>query len=103
MKFADVSETFAVSPQLEPSDMQQIADAGFGTMICNRPDGEEPGQPTVSAVRDAAEAAGIASHHIQVSGGEFTEVAIKDFAKVSEKVESKLPEPGREEGRENGG
>src|SRR3546814_16010627 len=90
MKFADVSETFAFSPQLEPSDMQQIADAGFGTMICNRPDGEEPGQPTVSSVRDAAEAAGIAFHHIPVSGGEFPEVAIKASAKVREEAAGKV-------------
>src|SRR3546814_13340096 len=83
MKFADVSETFAVSPQLEPSDMQQIADAGFGTMICNRPDGEEPGQPTVSSVPDAAEAAGSAFPHIPVAGGEFPEVQIEAFATLS--------------------
>src|SRR3546814_5523978 len=70
--------------------MQQIADAGFGTMICNRPDGEEPGQPTVSSVRDAAEAAGIAFHHIPVSGGEFPEVAIKAFAKVREEADGKV-------------
>src|SRR3546814_19554564 len=59
-------------------------------MICNRPDGEEPGQPTVSSVRDAAEAAGIAFHHIPVSGGEFPDVAIKAFAKVREEADGKV-------------
>ncbi|MAN74640.1 MAG: hypothetical protein CME84_11205 [Henriciella sp.] len=46
MKLVSVSDTFAVSPQLEPSDMRGLADAGFGTVICNRPDGEEPCGPT---------------------------------------------------------
>ena len=90
MKLAHVSETFAVSPQLEPSDMRGLADAGFRTVICNRPDGEEPSQPTVAAIREAAEAAGLAFHHIPVSGGEFPPVAIKAFAKVREEADGKV-------------
>jgi len=90
MKLTDVSEAFAVSPQLEPGDMQQIAEAGFSTVICNRPDGEEPHQPTLASVREAAEASGIAFHYIPVSGGEFPEVAIKAFAKVREEADGKV-------------
>lgn len=90
MKLTYVSETFAVSPQFEPDDMRKIAEAGFGTVICNRPDGEEPRQTTVASVREAAEASGIAFHHIPVSGGEFPEVAIKAFAKVREEADGKV-------------
>ena len=89
-KLANVSETFAVSPQLEPSDMRGLADAGFRTVICNRPDSEEPSQPSVAAIREAAEAAGLAFHHIPVSGGEFPPVAIKAFAKVREEADGKV-------------
>ncbi|MEO9623959.1 MAG: TIGR01244 family sulfur transferase [Qipengyuania citrea] len=90
MKFAQVSDTFAVSPQLEPSDMRGLADAKFGTVICNRPDGEEPEQPTVASLRNAAEAEGLAFHHIAVSGGEFPSVAIKAFAKVRSEADGKV-------------
>lgn len=90
MKLVSVSDTFAVSPQLEPSDMCGLADAGFGTVICNRPDGEEPGQLPVASMREAAEAAGLAFHHIPVSGGEFPPVAIKSFAKVREEADGKV-------------
>ena len=90
MKLAHLSDAFAVSPQLEPSDMRGLADAGFGTVICNRPDGEEPSQPTVASMRQAAEAAGLAFHHIPVSGGEFPPVAIKAFAKVREEADGKV-------------
>lgn len=90
MKFASVSDTFAVSPQLEPSDIRGLADAGFSTVICNRPDGEELSQPTVASMREAAEAAGLAFHHIPVSGGEFPPVAIKAFAKVREEADGKV-------------
>ena len=90
MKLVDLTETFAVSPQLRPEDMQALADAGFGTVICNRPDGEEAGQPSVAAVRNAAEAAGIAFHHIPVSGGEFPPDAVRAFAKVREEAGGKV-------------
>lgn len=90
MKLVSVSDTFAVSPQLEPSDMRGLTDAGFGTVICNRPDGEEPSQPTVASIREAAEAAGLAFHHIPVSGGEFPPVAIKAFAKVRQEADGKV-------------
>ena len=90
MNLVSVSDTFAVSPQLEPSDMRGLADAGFSTVICNRPDGEEPGQPIVASMREAAEEAGLAFHHIPVSGGEFPPVAIKAFAKVREEADGKV-------------
>ena len=90
MNLAQVSETFAVSPQLEPSDMRGLADAGFKVLICNRPDGEEPNQPAVATMREAAEAAGLAFHHIPVSGGEFPPVAIKAFGKVREEADGKV-------------
>ena len=90
MKLAQVSDTFAVSPQLESDDLLELADAGFDTVICNRPDGEEPGQPTAASMREAAEAAGLVFHHIPVSGGEFPEIAIRAFAKVREEAGSKV-------------
>ena len=90
MKLAKVSDTFSVSPQLETRDMRGLADAGFDAVICNRPDGEEPGQPTVASMREAAEAAGLAFHHIPVSGGEFPPVAIEAFAKIREGADGKV-------------
>lgn len=90
MKIAYVNDAFAVSPQLEPGDMRGLADAGFGTVICNRPDGEEPNQPDVASMREAAEAAGLAFHHIPVSGGEFPPEAIDAFAWVRESADGKV-------------
>lgn len=90
MKLANVTETFAVSPQLRPDDLQKLTEAGYGTVICNRLDHEEPGQPTVALMRDAAEIAGLAFHHIPVAGGEFPEVAVRAFAKVREEADGKV-------------
>ena len=90
MKLANVTETFAVSPQLEPDDMQEIAEAGFHTIICNRPDGEEPDYLPVATMQEAAEAAGLAFHHIPVAGGAFPAAAIEAFARVRKEADRKV-------------
>jgi uncharacterized protein (TIGR01244 family) len=56
-----------VSPQIALEDVPALKTAGYATLISNRPDGEEPGQPDAAAVRAAAEAAGLTFVHIPVS------------------------------------
>lgn len=62
-----VTDTFAVAPQLQPEDVAEVARQGYRTIINNRPDDEEPGQPKAEDVRKAAEAAGLAYVHIPVN------------------------------------
>ena len=59
------STTF-VSGQIAP---EEIAALGVATIINNRPDGEEPGQPSSDVIAAAAQAAGVDYRHIPVSGG----------------------------------
>ena len=59
------STTF-VSGQIVP---EEIASLGVATIVNNRPDGEEPGQPASDAIEAAAKAAGIDYRHIPVAGG----------------------------------
>jgi uncharacterized protein (TIGR01244 family) len=59
------STTF-VSGQIAP---EEIAALGVTTIVNNRPDGEEPGQPASDAIAAAAKAAGIDYRHIPVAGG----------------------------------
>lgn len=82
MEVKPVYSGFAVSAQLQPGDCEAAAEQGFAAIICNRPDGEEDGQPTVAEMREAAQAAGLAFHHIPVSGGVFPPAAIAAFAAV---------------------
>lgn len=90
MDIKDVSEGFAVAPQMLESDMVALADRGFTTIICNRPDGEEAHQPLVNDMREAAQSAGLAFHHIPVSGGEFPAGAIAAFRAVRRGAEGKV-------------
>lgn len=56
-----------VSPQIALSDLAVLKSKGYGAVISNRPDGEEPGQPSADQVRAAAEAAGLKFAHIPIS------------------------------------
>lgn len=82
MDIRQVDDRFAVAPQLQPEDMVTLAANGFTDVMCNRPDAEEPGQPPLADMRAAAEAAGMAFHHVPVAGGMFPPAALDEFARV---------------------
>lgn len=64
MDLRTITEEFSVSPQIAVGDVQDIAGAGFRSILCNRPDGEEVGQPAFDAVAAAAEAEGLEARHV---------------------------------------
>lgn len=66
--FKKVTENFWVSPQVSEADVQAAADAGFRTLVNNRPDAEEPGQPTAAQVEAWAKARGLGYAELPVSG-----------------------------------
>jgi sulfide:quinone oxidoreductase len=68
MNIIRISEDYAVAPQILPNDVASIAAEGFVAIICNRPDDEEPGQPTAAEIAAACEVAGLTFHHIPFSG-----------------------------------
>lgn len=55
----EITESYAVSPQIAPEDMAAIRARGFTTVICNRPDMETPPALHAAAMKAAAEAAGL--------------------------------------------
>lgn len=63
-----VTEDFAVAPQLAVGDLAELAARGFTLVVNNRPDGEAPDQPPAAAVAQAAREAGLDYVHIPVVG-----------------------------------
>ena len=63
-----LSSTVSASPQLPPESLEALAASGVRRIISNRPDGEDPGQPTAAQMEAAARAAGLAFHWIPVTG-----------------------------------
>jgi uncharacterized protein (TIGR01244 family) len=79
-----------VAPQLTPAAMAEAADAGFRSVINNRPDFEHGrDQPTSAEIEAAARAAGLEYRHLPVDGGYQSPQEIAAFAALLEQ----LPRP----------
>ncbi len=68
MTIRKISDDFSATGQITPDQVKAAAEAGFKSILCARPDDEEPGQPSFADVAKAAEEQGIAIVHIPVSG-----------------------------------
>lgn len=69
MDIRTLTPGFSVSPQIQSSDLAQLAAAGFQSVICNRPDSEVGGGLSSAEMKQAAEAAGLNwAENIIVSG-----------------------------------
>lgn len=67
-----INESISVAPQIAVDQVADIAAAGFKTIVNNRPDDEDAGQPSGDAIRAAAEAAGLKYVAIPVTHSGFS-------------------------------
>jgi uncharacterized protein (TIGR01244 family) len=86
MEYRQISEDYSVSGQIAPEDAGAIKAAGFRSVICNRPDDEQPGQPSHDAVRAAVEAAGLSFRYIPVVSGQMTADNVEDQARALDEM-----------------
>lgn len=85
-----VAADVCVAPQLDAAAMKQAAEAGFRSVINNRPDHEGgPDQPTSAEIEAAAQAAGLAYAYLPVNPAVQTPEEIARFAELLQA----LPKP----------
>ena len=77
---AELAPGLSAAGKLDRADIEALADAGFKTIINNRPDGEDPGQFPAAEARKLAEARGIAYHHIPFTAATLTRADVDAFA-----------------------
>jgi len=82
-----LSDTFSVSPQIEPEDVAALAALGFRTLICNRPDEEVDAAHGSAAMAQAAADAGMAFHYLPYYPGEMTLDLVAAFEAAMAKAE----------------
>lgn len=82
MQIRPLNESVAVSPQIAPDDIPAIKAAGFAAIVNNRPDDEEPGQPSGADIRAAAEAAGLKYSAVPVTGAGFSHPQLDGMARA---------------------
>lgn len=79
MDLRHLTDTFSVAPQIAPGDVHAIAGAGFRAILCNRPDGEDPGQPDYDSIAGAARAEGLEVRWVPVISGQITLDTVAEF------------------------
>jgi uncharacterized protein (TIGR01244 family) len=86
MDIRRISDDYAVSAQIQPQDVASIKAAGFKSVICNRPDNEDPGQPSHEAIQKAVEEAGLAFKWAPVISGQMTADNVAEQAVALEEL-----------------
>jgi uncharacterized protein (TIGR01244 family) len=70
--FRTLDETISVAGQITPADIAEAAKQGFTYVINNRPDEEQPGQPSGTEIAAAAKAAGLGYAAIPITHAGFS-------------------------------
>lgn len=84
-----INERISVAPQIRPQDLAEIAQQGFRSVICNRPDGEGADQPVFEEIEAAAMKLGLEARYLPIVAGKVREEDADDFGKLMEE----LPKP----------
>jgi uncharacterized protein (TIGR01244 family) len=79
-----LDEKVMISGQIEPGDVARLKDEGVSMIICNRPDDEEPGQPSAAEIEDAAQQAGMQFRNIPIARG----IGPSDAKSMEEAIEA---------------
>ncbi|MBO9648184.1 MAG: TIGR01244 family phosphatase [Variovorax sp.] len=89
MDIKSLTGELSVSPQIAGADMQAIAEAGFRSVICNRPDGEGADQPVFSEIELAAHEQGLQVRYLPAESGKVTDEQGAAFGALM----AELPKP----------
>lgn len=87
MEYRQITDDYSVSGQIAPEEIAAIKAAGFKSVICNRPDNEQAGQPSADSVKAAVEAAGLAFRYIPVISGQMTGDNVADMAEALDEMD----------------
>lgn len=80
MDIRKIDDTIAVAPQISVDDVAEAARLGFKTLVANRPDHEEPGQPAMADIEAAAREHGLEWVYMPVESGNITDEDVNRFA-----------------------
>jgi len=84
-----LTPVLSVAPQISTADLPAIAQAGFKSIICNRPDGESADQTGYSEIESAAKALGLEARYLPAETGKVSDEQSAAFGKLMDE----LPKP----------
>lgn len=90
MDIRKIDDSISVAPQITPEQVAEIASMGFKTLVANRPDREEPGQPTMAEIEKAASDHSMAWVYLPVESGNIVDGDVDAFAEMFEQAEKPM-------------
>ena len=90
MMLNKIIDDYVVSDQITEEDIEQLKEAGFKTIFCNRPDNEEQNQVTVKSIQDKAIERGLNFIHQPVIGGQISQNDIDQFSDYYDAAEKPI-------------
>ena len=90
MMLNKIIEDYVVSDQITEEDIEQLKEAGFKTIFCNRPDNEEQNQVTVKSIQDKTIESGLNFIHQPVIGGQISQNDIDQFSDYFDAAEKPI-------------
>lgn len=87
MDIRKIDDTISVAPQITVNDVAEIARLGYKTLVANRPDQEEFGQPAMADIEAAAREHGLSWVFMPVESGHITDEDIDQFAPMIREAE----------------
>lgn len=82
MDIKKLTSNLSISPQVLMSEIQAIAQAGFKAIICNRPDGEGPDQPSFKEIEQAANHYGLQAKYLPAESGKVRDEEGQAFGQL---------------------
>lgn len=82
MNFNKVTDNFCVSEQITVSDLQTIKEAGFKSIICNRPENESSDQTSYNEIQKHCELLGLSFFNLPIIPGQFNQELIHEFKHI---------------------
>jgi len=81
-----ITPRLAVSPQIMPADVKAVSEAGYRSIICNRPDGEGADQPGFDDIAAAAKKAGLETLYLPIVSGKVGDGDATDFGAALDRL-----------------
>ncbi|WP_428686997.1 TIGR01244 family sulfur transferase [Roseibium sp.] len=84
-----INAQITVAPQIRPEDLATIAQQGYRSVICNRPDGEGADQPSFEEIETAAKKLGLEARYLPIVAGKVRDEDATAFGELM----NSLPKP----------
>ncbi len=82
MRVSQINENYMVCAQITVADVADAKAFGFDTIMCNRPDNEESGQPSAAQIERAAKKAGLKFFFVPMSHNGMAPDTLDKFRKA---------------------